>query len=55
MDNNNNNNNNEEVYLHAYDDGWEADQKLTSYFDFYCRERPHQALGARTPAEVYFA
>ena len=45
----------EEVYLHAYEDGWDADRRLSSYFDFYCRHRPHGALGAKTPAEVYFA
>lgn len=44
----------EEVYLHDYADGWEAGQRLANYFDFYCQRRPHQALGARTPAAVYF-
>jgi putative transposase len=43
----------EEVYLHAYEDGWEAEESLRRYFEFYCRERPHQALGNRTPWEVY--
>lgn len=28
---------------------------LHSYFQFYNRERPHQSLGYRTPAEVHFA
>jgi len=44
----------EEVYLRDYADGWEAERSLRSYFDFYCRRRIHQALGYRTPAEVYF-
>ena len=44
----------EEVYLRDYADGWEAERWLRSYFDFYCRRRIHQALGYRTPAEVYF-
>ena len=26
---------------------------LEAYFWFYCHERPHQALGNRTPAAVY--
>jgi putative transposase len=45
----------EEVYLHAYDDMVEAKSGLSRYFGFYNDERPHQALGYRTPAEVYFA
>ena len=43
----------EEVYLHAYQDGREARNSLGNYFRFYNAERPHQALGYRTPAEVY--
>jgi putative transposase len=43
----------EEVYLKDYADGWEAESSLGRYFRFYCRERVHQALAYRTPAEVY--
>jgi putative transposase len=43
----------EEVYLNDYATAWEAEQGLSRYFDFYCHERVHQALGYRTPAEVY--
>lgn len=43
----------EEVYLKDYDDGWEAKASLARYFRFYCDERVHQALGYRTPADVY--
>ena len=43
----------EEVYRKDYADGWEAEDSLASYFDFYCHERIHQALDYRTPAEVY--
>ncbi len=43
----------EEVYLKDYADGWEAQQSLARYFEFYCQRRIHQALGYRTPAEVY--
>jgi len=45
----------EEVYLRDYADGWQASGALEKYFDFYCNERPHQALGYRTPASVYAA
>jgi putative transposase len=43
----------EEVYLRDYADGWEAEERLRDYFRFYSHERIHQALGYRTPAEVY--
>jgi putative transposase len=43
----------EEVYLHGYRDGREARQRLTAYFDFYNRRRPHQSLDYRTPEEMY--
>ena len=44
----------EEVYLREYADAWEAEDSLSAYFRFYCDQRIHQALGYRTPAEVYF-
>lgn len=43
----------EEVYLHDYASVAEADQHLAAYFQFYNRERLHQALAYRTPAAVY--
>lgn len=43
----------EEVYLKAYQDGKEARVGISDYFFFYNTERPHQALGYRTPAEVF--
>ena len=43
----------DEVYLRAYQDGREARISLGNYFRFYNSERPHQALGYRTPAEVF--
>jgi putative transposase len=45
----------EEVYLHSYDSPREARLGLRRYLAFYNHERPHQALGYRTPAEVYHA
>jgi putative transposase len=43
----------EEVYLKDYADGWQAEDSLSGYFRFYCRQRVHQSLDYRTPAEVY--
>lgn len=44
----------EEVYLNAYESPRAARQGLGRYFRFYNTERPHQSLGYRTPAEIYF-
>jgi len=43
----------EEVYLKAYRDGRDARVSIGDYLNFYNTERPHQALGYRTPAEVF--
>ena len=43
----------EEVYLKAYTSGSEARRELGAYFRFYNNQRPHQALGYRTPADVF--
>ncbi len=43
----------EEVYLKAYQNGKDARIGIGGYFRFYNAERPHQALGYRTPAEVF--
>ena len=45
----------EEVYLKDYLDVLEALSNLKTYFAFYNDQRPHQALGYRTPAIVYAA
>jgi len=44
----------EDVYLKDYEVVDEARQGLAAYFRFYNMDRPHQALGYRTPAEVHF-
>ncbi|MDO8687669.1 MAG: IS3 family transposase [Dehalococcoidales bacterium] len=44
----------ENVYLNDYGTPRATRQGLAQYLDFYNMERPHQALGYRTPAEVYF-
>lgn len=43
----------EEVYLNDYTTAWEAEESLSSYFQFYCHRRLHQSLGYQTPADVY--
>ena len=43
----------EEVYPKAYASVLEAQRGLEDYFRFYNGLRPHQALGYRTPAEVF--
>jgi len=43
----------EEVYLKDYQEAADAQRGLKRYFRHYNRERPHQALDYRTPAEVY--
>lgn len=45
----------EHLYLIDYDLVPELETGLAAYFRFYDYERPHQSLGYRTPAEVYFA
>jgi putative transposase len=44
----------EEVYLKDYQSPREARLGLQRYFRFYNRERPHQSLAYKTPAQVYF-
>jgi putative transposase len=43
----------EEVYMNSYQSVRDAWQGLNRYFVYYNQERPHQALGYLTPAEVY--
>ena len=43
----------EEVYLKAYANVSEARMELGGYFRFYNNQRPHQALGNWSPAEVF--
>ena len=39
--------------MKAYQTVAEARTGINEYLEFYNRQRPHQALGYRTPAEVY--
>ncbi len=43
----------EEVYLHDYPTVAEAVAGLGRWFAFYNHQRPHQAFGGLTPAEMY--
>ena len=43
----------EEVYLKAYQNGTEARKGIGAYLAFYNQERPHQALGYRSPSQVF--
>ncbi len=45
----------ESVHLHAWNDPKEARQGIGRWVEFYNRERPHQALGYRTPDDVYWS
>ena len=45
----------EEVYLKAYANSSEARRELGAYFRFYNDQRPHQALGYRTPPGEVFS
>ena len=41
------------VYLHAFETGSEARAGLGRWIAYYNADRPHSALGGRTPAEVH--
>ena len=43
----------EAVYLHEIADGFTARRVIGEWIDFYNTQRPHSALGGRTPAEAY--
>ena len=45
----------EDIYLQDYGGGLDAGRGLGRWFEQYNQERPHQALGYATPAEVYGA
>ena len=44
----------EDIYVKDYGGVQELVSGLRTYFEFYNHERPHQGLGSKTPAEVYY-
>lgn len=44
----------EDIYLKSYECLKDVKTGLKDYFLFYNEKRPHQSLGYKTPAEVYF-
>lgn len=42
----------EDIYLKAYQDGWQLENGLQAYFEFYNSRRFHQGLSYRTPEQV---
>ncbi len=43
------------IYMLSLNTVKEAKEEIKKYFDFYNNKRPHQSLGYKTPAEVYFS
>jgi putative transposase len=43
----------EDIYLKAYEDGWQLEKGMNHYFQFYNQERTHQSLYYLTPKKVY--
>lgn len=43
----------EDVYIRDYESMADAIRSLSSYFTFYNTQRPHQALGYKTPLDFY--
>lgn len=44
----------EDIYIRDHESVEDLINWLRSYFQFYNNERPHQSLGGKAPAEVYF-
>lgn len=43
----------EDIYIKGYADGAEVRSGVAEWMSFYNHQRPHQALGNRTPMEVW--
>jgi putative transposase len=42
------------IYLKAFEDGKHLSQEVEQWFEWYNQERFHQALGYKTPDQVYY-
>ncbi len=42
------------IYLRSLNSVTEASTAIKTYFDFYNFKRPHQSLGGKTPAMIYY-
>jgi putative transposase len=43
----------EDIYLKAYETGWDLEEGIADFVQRYNRLRPHQSLGYATPNEMY--
>lgn len=41
------------IYIHAFEDGKQLTEEVKKWFNFYNKERFHQALEYQTPEQVY--
>jgi putative transposase len=41
------------IYIKAFEDGIHLKQEVKQWFEWYNQIRPHQALGYKTPEQVY--
>lgn len=45
----------DDIYLHAYENGFELYQGLNKFFKFYNEQRRHSSIGNKRPADLYIA
>ena len=43
----------DEIYLHAYENGWDTEQGIGRFVLYYNMRRPHQSLADKTPDAAY--
>jgi len=45
----------DDIYLHAYENGFELYQGLKKFFKFYNEQRRHSSIGNKRPIDIYIA
>ena len=45
----------DDIYLHAYENGFELYQGLKKFFKFYNEQRRHSSIGNKRPIDIYVA